>query len=83
MIQKMYAIRDSKAETYFNPFYSGTQGEAERQFAAVTNDPKSTICQFPDDFDLFHIGEYDTNTGKLNALDTPSHIIKANALKKV
>lgn len=83
MIQKMFSIRDAKADTYFNPFYSPTQPEAERQFAAVANDPKSTIFQFPEDFDLFLLGEFDTNTGIAKPLDTPLHISKALHLKKV
>lgn len=82
MVQKVFAIRDAKAENYFNPFYAPTAGEAERNFTAVAMDPKSTICQFPEDFDLFYLGEYDTNSGILKPLTTPQHVIKALNVKR-
>lgn len=77
---KAYAIRDSKAGFYGKPFFSHTHGEAERSFRQLAKDPASQLSSFPDDFDLFHLGEYDDSTGLFQALGTPEHIIKANAL---
>lgn len=81
---KMYSIRDSKGEIFNPPFYKKTHGEAERDFTTLCNDDKSMPSQYPDDFDLYFIGKYDDNTGKIFPLDTPQHITKAvNVLKKV
>lgn len=77
MKRKVYAIRDSKAEVYNTPFFQNTHGEAERSFSRLVEDPKSMIQQFPDDYDLYWIGEYDDLLGTLTALDTPQHILKA------
>lgn len=77
MMLKAYSIRDAKAETFQQPFYKHTHGEAERDFTAVTRDPKTTLHQFPEDFDLYHIGVFDTDSGKFQSLDTPQHILKA------
>lgn len=74
---KMYSIRDAKGEIFHPPFYKKTHGEAERDFATLCRDEKSTIWQYPDDFDLYYVGVYDDQTGKIQSLDTPQHMIKA------
>lgn len=79
---KAYSIRDSKGEIYHNPFFKHTHGEAERDFTTAVNDDKSTLHQFPDDFDLYHIGSYDNQTGVFKALATPQHIQKAVHVKR-
>jgi len=77
MQHKVYSIRDAKAEVFNLPFFKKTHGEAERDFVTLTNDDKSTVFKFPDDFDLYYVGTYDDETGKILTLDTPQHIVKA------
>lgn len=79
---KMYSIRDSKGEIYMQPMFQKTHGEAERTFKQLANDDKTTICKFPEDYDLYYLGEYNDQTGKISSLDTPQHIIKAANLKQ-
>lgn len=79
---KMYSIRDSKAEAYHPPFYKHTHGEAERDFQNLVSDEKSNLWKYPEDFDLYFLGIYDNITGKIDALETPQHIVKAIQLKK-
>lgn len=74
---KVYSIRDAKAEIFNPPFYKKTHGEAERDFSALVRDEKSMVCKYPEDYDLYYLGTYDDNTGKLDSLDTPQHITKA------
>lgn len=62
---------------YNTPFYEKSQAEAERTFTLMKRNDKSMIHQFPEDYDLFLIGEFDTVSGKITALDTPQHIVKA------
>lgn len=81
MILKVYSIRDAKAEVYNTPFYQKSHGEAERNFQTLVKDEKSTVAQYPDDFDLYFIGEYDDNKGTFSTLDTPQHIAKAVSFK--
>lgn len=78
---KVFAIRDSKAEIFNLPFFNKTPGEAERNFKSLVNDGKSTVSQYPDDFDLYYLGEYDDQSGVVKSLDTPQHIVKAVQLK--
>lgn len=77
MQQKVYTIRDSKGEFYGAPFTKQTHGEAERTFHQLKKDDKTPIFQYPEDFDLYYIGEFDNLTGKLTGIDTPQHMIKA------
>lgn len=80
---KIYSIRDSKGEIYKSPFYKTTHGEAERDFHTIVNNKDTLVAQYPEDFDLYHIGTFDDNNGKIRSLDTPEHIIKAvNCVKK-
>lgn len=79
---KMYSVRDSKGEIFNVPFYKKTHGEAERDFATLTRDEKSQINMYPEDYDLYYIGEYDDSTGKIKSLETPQHIVKAIQLVK-
>lgn len=81
MLQKMYSIRDSKAEIFYPPMFQKTHGEAERTFNKMVQDEKSMISQYPDDYDLYYIGEYDDQTGTINSLQTPQHVVKAVMMK--
>lgn len=77
MLTKVYSIRDAKAEIFRFPFFKLTHGEAERDFKTLVNDQTSQVNKYPEDYDLYYLGEYDDNSGKLVALDTPQHIVKA------
>lgn len=79
---KVFSIRDSKTEIFNKPFYSITAGEAERSFQTLVNDPQSAVFNYPEDYDLYLLGDYDDVTGKLSALQTPQHVIKAVQVKK-
>lgn len=74
---QVVSVRDSKTETFNQPFFARTIGEAERSFSELTKDPKSFVSKYPEDYDLYKVGEYDDQTGLLTALDTPQHVSKA------
>lgn len=77
----MFTIKDQKAQVYNTPFFQKSPGEAERSLKSLTNDNQSLISKYPEDFDLYLIGEYDDQTGMMTSLDTPQHIVKAINLK--
>lgn len=83
MLLKMYTIRDTKGDMYHNPFFNKTHGEAERNFRELVNDEKSMISKYPDDYDLYYLGEFDDNTGKFKPKDAPEHLHKAVNMKKI
>lgn len=77
MLLKAFSIRDAKAEIYNPPFFKKTMGEAERDFHQLCKDDKSMPAKYPEDYDLYHVGQYDDNNGKFEPLATPQHIVKA------
>lgn len=81
MLLKAFSIRDSKAEIFNQPFFKKSHGEAERDFMQLVRDQKSTVWQFPEDFDLYYVGNYDDQTGTFSSLDTPQHVVKAVSVK--
>lgn len=76
----MYSIRDAAVSVYHPPYFQANDYEALRSFATVANDSKTSIHQHPQDYDLYYIGEYDDNTGKMSPLDTPQHLKKASEM---
>lgn len=80
---KIYSIRDAKGNMFKELFLKRMQGEAERDFTQLANDPKTNIFLYPEDFDLYYMGELDDVSGKIKALDTPQHIVKAVTVKNV
>lgn len=81
MLHKMFSIKDAAAEIYHPPFFKGTHGEAERDFKILVDDKQSTLHKFPQQYDLYYLGTYDTNTGKMETLDTPQHVVKASDIR--
>lgn len=82
MILKMYTIRDAKIGAFRAPFFQNTHGEAERSFMTAVNDPQSQLHAYPEDFDLYYLGDYDDQSGTFQGLDTPQHVAKAITVVK-
>lgn len=64
---KLYlvAIYDTRAQEFAPPMAQHTMGTAERTFSDIANDPQSPVNKHPDDYQLHHIGYYDTTTGQI------------------
>lgn len=69
-----FTVFDKTAAAYGVPFFAATAAVAQRMFGMEVNraDEKSTIYMYPDDYALYHIGEYDDATGVL----TPTQPVK-------
>ena len=72
MILKVLSLFDSKVKAYAQPYYARSLGEGERAFEQifVSEDPNPQV-QFshyrmaPQDFHLYHIGDFNDETGEL------------------
>lgn len=65
---RIYCLRDVKAvdeenKGFLRPFISVHDGEAMRGIVANLRDPQSHIAQFPHDFELYRIAEFNEATG--------------------
>lgn len=71
MLLKVFSVYDSKSETYGRPFCAKTKGEAIRDFTDVANNKDNNIGKYPTDFALFHLGDFDDNSGVVTPLSVP------------
>lgn len=79
---KIYSIRDAKGDAYGQIIIQRTHGEAERFFKNQINEANSFYGKYPEDFDLYYIGNMDNVSGKITPTDTPQHVIKGVQLKE-
>jgi len=56
---KVFSIYDAKAKAFQSPFYMVTLGQALRAFDDLVNEKDSFVNKHPEDFQLYHIAEYD------------------------
>lgn len=69
--------------TYNLPNGSPNVAVVTRDLTQIINDPnKHTGFQkYPEDFELYEIGEFDENTGEINTPDKPNFILTLSELK--
>lgn len=74
MIIKMFAIYDSKAEAYLQPFFMKSKGEAIRALSALVDDVSHNFCRYSEDFTLFELGSWDDSTCMFSLTSTPQSL---------
>jgi len=80
----LYAIKDNKVGIFHHPRVYVNNMEASRMLHTAVNDPQIQLSLYPEDFDLYEIGEMDEKTGKLSqSEECPKHIVSAVSLKKL
>lgn len=83
MILKLYAIHDTAVKEYLGVEAARTHGEAERKFKTNINEPQmGNLNKYPENFSLHHVGDYDTETGKIKPNAEPQHIISGLQCKE-
>lgn len=84
MSQKLqiFAVYDKKSVAYANPFFYHQKGQALRAFEDAVNDPQSPLSKHPEDFSIFHIGQWDDATGVITPLPNPVPVEEALNVKK-
>lgn len=76
MVQKIYNVKDTKAEYFLSPFYATSEEIALRQIRSAVLDDGHPFNKNPQDFDLYECGEFDDITGIFQMLDSPRHMLK-------
>ena len=77
----IYTMLDLVAKTYTNPFYMHNDLEATRMFYSWLKNPELPMNAHPDDYSLYHIGYYDTDTGIIETADPHNLIVKGSSFK--
>lgn len=79
---KLFTIKDKKSE-FGNIYEAPNEGAAVREFGQNVLQPApegrhNLLNEFPNDFCLCVVGEYDHKTGKITAYDEPKVIAEAS-----
>lgn len=65
MIMEVYAIKD-RLTGFLSPVIENNENVAIRMFTELVNDPNTNIHRTPRDYDLYHLGKFDTETGAIS-----------------
>lgn len=74
MKQQIMAVHDMAARAYCKPFFVPHLQMGVRTFTDACNSPQSEVSKHPADYRLYHLGEYDDETGLIFVLPFPLQI---------
>lgn len=69
-----FSIYDVKSETFSPPFFKTARGAAIRDFKMLVNDKQSVPGQFPDDYKLVALGEFDDSNAEFVVFANPESL---------
>ena len=76
MILQIVAVRDRAMDAYMRPFFVPALGMAMRSFQDEVNrvSQDNPMYRHPEDYDLYHLGEFEEETGKFTSLASPKQL---------
>lgn len=83
MIHGVYAIYDSKARAFMQPFFSMNHDTARRATAVAVNDPQSMLYKFPEDYTLHALGQFEDENGAFLLTKVPENLGPVANLKEI
>lgn len=81
-MEKLYALRDIKTGAFDRPVMVSVQIEIERMLVEVVNDPRNQLAKYPEDFELYYLGEYDKQCGRLIQDEPPRFLATLSDYKR-
>jgi hypothetical protein len=79
MLLQIFCVFDSKARNYGMPFFTQNRGTAIRGIQLqLQQDGNSMLAKYPSDFDLFHVGNFDDESGLFTCPETSNPIFIIN-----
>lgn len=64
MKTNLYSVRDIKLQKYGIPFVAPNDEIAKRMLHSTISAGGTTMSEFPEDFQLYKLGNYDDDTGE-------------------
>lgn len=74
---KVLAVKDSKVGIFLRPVFAVHLAEAMRSFEDAVRQGDSVFSRHPNDYALYHLGEFDDTQGKFTMLDNPVEMMTA------
>lgn len=81
MLVEVFAVYDSKARNYGQPFFCINPAIAIRAFQSTVESPESQLHKYPEDFSLFHLASFNDETGEFTARTNPTNLGLASQFK--
>ena len=75
------SIKDTAADAFMNPYSAPNRAVAQRSFADALVNPQSGLANHASHFELYELGTYDPQSGKINSHKTPQLIIQGSSLQ--
>lgn len=69
------SIRDRAIDSFSRPVYVQAIGQAVRSFQDEINNPQSEMSKHPEDYDLYHVGAFDDETGKFYNVEPQAKMV--------
>jgi len=63
----LYSIFDKKSITHSAPFTAKSDGDASRMVIMSMKEGRSSLAQFPEDYDLMRVADFDEESGMFQA----------------
>ena len=79
MTLNVVSIRDSKSGIFSRPFFVPHIGVGRRMFGDLAVDVQTDVGKHPEDYALYHLGDYDDVSGALVSNSQP--VFVANAVE--
>lgn len=76
MIYPVFSVRDLKGD-FYSPRIDQNEASCVRWFSMTVNTPETMLNFSPGDFQLYHIGDFDSSCGRLIPLDLPRLVVSA------
>lgn len=75
MKKHICAIRDRQMDAFMQPFFIPALGLAIRSFQDEIKNPEGQMNKHPEDYELYHLGNFDEETGQFeNLVPKPKQI---------
>lgn len=82
MIYSVYSIRDNVADGFLTPMIDQNDNVAIRNFEHACMNNNSLFFTHSKDYDLYKIGEFDSDIGVIKAFGIPKHVFSGSQIKK-
>lgn len=76
----IFSVYDKKTAAFMQPFFQHTRGQAMRTLTDTVKGRESLIGSHPEDFQLFQVGEFDDQEGKIVPLKDGRFVCNASEL---
>lgn len=75
---ELYSLKDIKAGTFGSVMGFVNRAVAQRSLAEAAAQPDSMLNKHGEDYQLYYIGEFDPQSGKIVCPETPDYVITAS-----